>query len=124
VIPGDLLARLDSDEMRRLADRYAARAAYLEEQRKWRQANERRVQSRPLLPQEQRRRDRAARNLEIMRLAARGWQSADIAKKFGLHRKSVDRLVRASLDANAGAASWPSFSPSQRAHLSAGESPS
>jgi hypothetical protein len=40
------------------------------------------------------------RNVKIMRLAARGWTDADIARRYKMHKNSVNRIVRRMLKAN------------------------
>ncbi len=43
---------------------------------------------------------RAQRDREIMRLAARGWTNKQIALRFGLHEKSISRIVQRVLRTN------------------------
>jgi hypothetical protein len=43
---------------------------------------------------------RRLRNVKIMRLAGRGWTDDEIGRKFTMHRKSVNRIVRRMLREN------------------------
>lgn len=46
-----------------------------------------------VLPAEMRRQDRAERDLEIMRMAGRGWENWRIAKEAGCSTRTVSRVI-------------------------------
>ena len=47
-------------------------------------------------------RERAARDIEIVRLARRGWSNAGIADRFGISPRTVSGIVRKAIDGRHG----------------------
>lgn len=105
-----LLVGLDAKSLRRLAryfrdqaDHAARRAELLEHRARLERKLDRQFATAPyLFPHEKRAAARKARDIEIMRLARRGYSNKAIAEKTGLKSpQSVSRIIKKNLELNA-----------------------
>ena len=122
MLPGprhNLFGTLDADTLLKLSDYFRDHAKEAREvgavklkRDRTRRQIERKLgnaETRPLTPKQRATMDRKLRDIEIMRMAQRGWTNRRIAEKFGLHEKSISRIVRREVkkDALMNGAQWP-----------------